>query len=124
MDSLTAYAKAFDFVEVNSTFYTIPSIEMVRSWRRRVPDNFVFSVRCHRDLTHKYMLSPCRASHEILHIQTPPSFNSDEKLKGIRDLFSSFDFGSIMPAWEIRGRITKGTIELMRDLGIIHCTIS
>ncbi len=35
MDSLAAYAKAFDFVEVNSTFYTTPSIQMVRSWRRR-----------------------------------------------------------------------------------------
>ncbi len=137
MDSLAAYARAFDFVEVNSTFYTNPSIEMVRSWRRRVPDDFMFSVRCHRDLTHKYLLSPCKESHEILahsiricselraeilHIQTPPSFNPDEKIKDIRDLFSSIDLGTIKLAWEIRGRIAKGTIELMRDLGIIHCT--
>jgi uncharacterized protein YecE (DUF72 family) len=137
MDSLTAYAKAFDFVELNSTFYTTPSIEMVRSWRRGVPEDFTFSVRCHRDLTHKYLLSPQQESYdtldlslricrelraEILHIQTPPSFNPDEKLKDIRDLFSSFDFGSIRLAWEIRGRVTQGTIELMQDLGIIHCT--
>jgi uncharacterized protein YecE (DUF72 family) len=136
-DSLTAYAQAFDFVEVNSTFYAPPSIEMVRSWRRRVPDNFMFSVRCHRDLTHKYLLSPQQESYdtlnlslricrelraEILHIQTPPSFNPDEKLKDIRDLFSSFDFGSVRLAWEIRGRATQETIELMSDLGIIHCT--
>lgn len=66
MDSLDAYAKAFDFVEVNSTFYTNPSIEMVRSWRRRVSDDFMFSVRCHKDLTHKYMLSLCKESYEIL----------------------------------------------------------
>lgn len=137
MDSLTAYAKAFYFVEVNSTFYTTPSIEMVRSWRRRVPDDFMFSVRCHKDLTHKYFLSPCRESYEILarsiricselrteilHIQTPPSFYSDEKLKDIRDLLSSIDFGSVKLAWEIRGRSAQGTIDLMRDIGIIHCT--
>ncbi len=137
MDSLTAYAKAFDFLEVNSTFYTMPLIEMVRSWRRRVPDNFIFSVRCHKDLTHKYQLSPCRESYEILrqslricdelkaeilHIQTPPSFNPDEKLKDIRDLLSSVDFGSFTLAWEIRGRVAQRTIEMMRDLGIIHCT--
>jgi len=66
LDSLAAYSKAFDFVEVNSTFYETPSMEMVRSWRRRVPDNFMFSVRCHRDLTHKYLLSPRRESYEIL----------------------------------------------------------
>lgn len=137
IDSLAAYAKAFDFVEVNSTFYTNPSIEMVRSWRRRVSDDFMFSVRCHKDLTHKYFLSPSRESHEILasslricselraeilHIQTPASFNPEGKLKDIRDLFSSIDLSAVKLAWEVRGHMAKGTTELMHDLGIIHCT--
>ncbi|MFH1126799.1 MAG: DUF72 domain-containing protein, partial [archaeon] len=131
------YAKAFDFVEVNSTFYTTPSIQMVRSWRRCVPDDFMFSVRCHKDLTHKYLLSPRQESYEIFHqslricselraeillIQTPPSFNPDEKLKDLRDLFSSMDLGSAKLAWEIRGRIAQEIIDLMHDIGIIHCT--
>jgi uncharacterized protein YecE (DUF72 family) len=137
MDPLAAYAKAFNFVEVNSTFYTTPSIEMVSSWRRRVPPDFMFSVRCHQDLTHKYFLTPLPESHEILHnsiricnelraeilhIQTPASFDPHEKLKDIIDLISSFNFGKIRLAWEIRGPITPETIELMHDLGIIHCT--
>jgi len=137
-DSLTAYSKAFDFVEVNSTFYTTPSLEMVRSWRRRVPDNFMFSVRCHKDLTHKYLLSPSRENYEILsqslcicselraeilHIQTPPSFNPDEKLKDIRDLLLSVDLGSIKLAWEIRGRMGQGTIGLMHDLELYTAPI-
>lgn len=136
-DPLTAYAKAFNFVEVNSTFYTHPSIEMVRSWRRRVPDDFMFSVRCHKDLTHKNLLSPSnenleilarslRICHElkaeVLHIQTPPSFDPDEKLRDIRDLFSSIDFGKVKPALEIRGQMTQATVDLMSDTGIIHCT--
>jgi hypothetical protein len=58
---------------------------------------------------------------EILHIQTPSSFNPDDKLKDIRDLFSSTDFSDVRLAWEIRGQISKATIDLMRDLGIIHC---
>jgi len=66
MDPLAAYSKAFDFVEVNSTFYTTPSIETVRSWRQREPDNFMFSVRCHKDMTHKYLISPGKESYEIL----------------------------------------------------------
>lgn len=137
MDPLTAYAKAFDFVEVNSTFYRNPSIEMVRSWRRRVPADFTFSMRCHRDLTHKYLLSPGKESNEILvrsiricnelkaeilHIQTPPSFNPEDKVKDISDLFSSIDLGSLKLAWEIRGCMGQRTIQLMRDKGIIHCT--
>jgi len=137
MDSLTAYSKAFDFVEVNSTFYETPSMEMARSWRQRVPDNFMFSVRCHKDLTHKYLLSPRKESYEllnqslricgeleaeILHIQTPSTFNPDEKCKSIQDLLSSVDFGNVRLAWEIRGKVSDRTVELMRDLGIIHCT--
>ncbi len=102
-----------------------------------MPENFMFSVRCHKDLTHKYLLSPgkesyeildqslriCRELHaEIMHIQTPPTFNPDENLKGIHDLLSSVDFGNVRLAWEIRGMVSDGTVELMRDLGIIHCT--
>jgi uncharacterized protein YecE (DUF72 family) len=137
MDSLAAYSKAFDFVEVNSTFYTTPSMEMVRSWKQRVPDNFMFSVRCHKDLTHKYLLSPREESYEILnqsvricnelkaeilHIQTPSTFNPDEECKSIQDLLLSVDFGNVRLAWEIRGKVSDGTVELIRDLGIIHCT--
>ncbi len=86
---------------------------------------------------HKYFLSPGKESYEILarslricselraeilHIQTPPSFNPEGKLKDIRDLFSSIDLGAVKLAWEVRGHLAKGTIELMHDLGIIHCT--
>ena len=59
-DPLKVYSKAFDFVEVNSTFYNIPSLKTVDSWARRVPETFTFSVKCHRDLTHKYLLSPTK----------------------------------------------------------------
>ncbi|KAB2945239.1 MAG: DUF72 domain-containing protein [Candidatus Methanoperedens sp.] len=97
----------------------------------------MFSVRCHKDLTHKYLLSPGSESYEILnqllricgelkaeilHIQTPPHFNPDEKHKSIQDLLSSVDFGNVRLAWEIRGNVSDRTVELMRDLGIIHCT--
>lgn len=36
-DRLHNYARAFRTVEVNSTFYTIPPLSLVESWRRRVP---------------------------------------------------------------------------------------
>ncbi|MCE8429451.1 MAG: DUF72 domain-containing protein [Candidatus Methanoperedens sp.] len=90
-----------------------------------------------RTQKHKYLLSPRKESYEILvqslricselnagilHIQTPPTFNSDENLKGIHDLLSSVDLGNVRLAWEIRGKVSDGTIELMRDMGMIHCT--
>jgi len=49
-DKLKACSGLYDFVEVNSTFYMYPSLSTVRSWRRRVPQDFEFTVKCHRDV--------------------------------------------------------------------------
>jgi uncharacterized protein YecE (DUF72 family) len=56
--SLEAYSRIFNFVEVNSTFYKIPNVELVKSWRNRVTHEFEFAVRCHKDVTHKYQMEP------------------------------------------------------------------
>jgi uncharacterized protein YecE (DUF72 family) len=69
-DRLKAYARFFDFVEVNSTFYTYPELSTVRSWRRRVPRDFEFSVKCHKDISHVFKLTQrretFRASRHVL----------------------------------------------------------
>ena len=51
--SLEAYSQVFNFVEVNHTFYEYPDSRTVENWRKRVPIDFTFAVRCHNDLTHK-----------------------------------------------------------------------
>ena len=53
VDSLEAYSKVFNFVEINSTFYQVPKIQRVKSWRKTVPMNFEFSVRCNGLITHE-----------------------------------------------------------------------
>ncbi len=49
---LRAYATAFDFVEVNVTFYRAVSAATARRWRSLVPERFTFAVKAHRDVTH------------------------------------------------------------------------
>src|SRR5690348_12927771 len=49
-DRLGAYSSAYDFVEVNSTYYRLPSPATIASWRTRVRSGFEFAVRCHRYL--------------------------------------------------------------------------
>ena len=49
---LEAYANGFRFVEVNATFYRRIPEAMARRWRNRVPSDFVFSIKAHRDVTH------------------------------------------------------------------------
>jgi uncharacterized protein YecE (DUF72 family) len=50
---LKLYTKNFDIVEINSTFYNLPSEQMVRNWSRRTPDTFYFIVKVWQEITHK-----------------------------------------------------------------------
>ena len=43
-DFLTVYSRAFDSVEVDSTFYASPAATTIRSWFDRTPRNFVFAL--------------------------------------------------------------------------------
>jgi uncharacterized protein YecE (DUF72 family) len=54
-DELAAYAEHFDTVEVNSTFYGIPTVETTRGWVARTPSGFEFSVKLFQKLTHPRM---------------------------------------------------------------------
>jgi uncharacterized protein YecE (DUF72 family) len=51
-DWLAYYASHFGTVEINSTFYRLPSAEAVESWARSVPGDFVFAVKASRYITH------------------------------------------------------------------------
>ena len=49
---LAHYATLFDTVEVNNSFYRLPSEETFREWARQAPPGFRFAVRASRYLTH------------------------------------------------------------------------
>jgi uncharacterized protein YecE (DUF72 family) len=51
-DRLGYYTEAFRTVELNASFYRWPRQATFRSWRRRLPDGFQFSVKAPRGLTH------------------------------------------------------------------------
>jgi uncharacterized protein YecE (DUF72 family) len=55
-DFLTIYARAFDTVEVDSTFYAIPASKTVRGWAARTPDDFTFSLKLPQEITHERRL--------------------------------------------------------------------
>jgi len=49
---LSYYAQRLNSVEINSSFYAPPSISMVKSWAGRTGDNFRFSFKAPRQITH------------------------------------------------------------------------
>lgn len=129
---LSLYAKIFDTVEIDSTFYAIPSENSVKGWDARTPSGFKFSVKLPSEITHKNRL---RDSHEHLNqfiervqllgeklgcvlIQLPPDFSPNE-----RSAFSAFLKSlpsSIRFAVEFRdsGWLNEHAIAEMRDNNI------
>lgn len=59
-DWLTFYARAFDVVEVDSTFYGLPPRERFESWRDRTPEGFLFTLKMPGEVTHELSLSDPR----------------------------------------------------------------
>ena len=54
-DELRFYARHFNTVEVNSTFYAQPRAEVTRTWAARTPDDFEFSLKLYQKFTHPRM---------------------------------------------------------------------
>jgi uncharacterized protein YecE (DUF72 family) len=58
-EMLPFYAQTFDTVEVNNTFYQLPSKEKVRRWGEDSPTGFLFVIKANRYITHmKNLLDP------------------------------------------------------------------
>lgn len=132
-DRLTTYAKVFDFVEVNSLFYRPLPLDVVASWRKRVKESFVFTVKCSGEITHvhrlannqrsmevfEYMLEVCRLLRSpTLVMETPPTLRVTCEM--LRDFFSPYLSRDVMYALEIRGECDGKALETMRELGLIH----
>lgn len=49
---LEYYASHFDTVEINNSFYRLPTAATFATWRERVPPGFVYAVKASRYITH------------------------------------------------------------------------
>ncbi|MGB9727604.1 MAG: DUF72 domain-containing protein [Nitrososphaeria archaeon] len=101
---LKNYSREFKVAEINSTFYRIPKIETVQRWRETVPEDFIFTVKCHQAITHPI---------------TSPTW----KKSGIKDFVKLKDkVGFLNPTEEVIG-YWKETVEVCRVLKSPVCLI-
>jgi uncharacterized protein YecE (DUF72 family) len=136
-DRLKAYSLAYDFVEVNSTYYWLPSPFAVASWRRRVPPGFEFSVRCQKDLAelHRLELTPktiriihsmektCRhLNASVLTILIPKALVGDRGFAPrLKSFLSKISLGETRIAIEFRGgEPAEDTLKILHDHNAIH----
>jgi uncharacterized protein YecE (DUF72 family) len=64
-DELEFYAEHFDTVEINSTFYRVPTVETARGWAKRTPPGFEFSLKLFQKFTHPDMFHDATGSDPL-----------------------------------------------------------
>jgi uncharacterized protein YecE (DUF72 family) len=132
-----AYAEHFDTVEVNATFYRLPSASMAEGWHRQAPPGFLFVAKASKRITHNHKLAdaaeplaqflravePLGEKLAVVLFQLPPSLHQD--LARLEDFLAllppapraAFEFRH--PSWE-----SDATFDLLRRHRAIHCVVS
>jgi len=131
------YARSFDTVELNSTFYHFPRESTARGWYRKAPEGFAYTLKANRVITHIKRFSGtktlvrdfCRVADVLgeklgcILFQLPPSVHySREKLDGI---LSQLDPGK-RNVLEFRHRSwwNEDVYRELREMGVIFCIVS
>jgi uncharacterized protein YecE (DUF72 family) len=131
-DYLSVYSRAFDSIEVDSTFYGIPSKTTFQGWAERTPADFVFALKLPQEITHEQRLRDSAGVAEEFYdharelggklgpilIQLGPDFEPSE-------LPALVDFIGRVPhdlrfavEFRHRGWMNEGILALLRDRNI------
>jgi uncharacterized protein YecE (DUF72 family) len=139
-EMLGFYAEIFDTVEVDSTFYAIPASSTVENWYQKTPENFTFSLKLPREITHEYGLREPSfpALNEFCErvlllkeklgavlVQLPPNFEaSKENAQALREFLAELP-KQIRFAIEFRERqwLTDWTFEELEKNKVALCLV-
>ncbi len=72
------YARHFDTVEVNATFYRLPTEKAVQGWVDQTPADFLFAVKMSRYVTHVKRLRELSPSLELFYSRIAPLVRSEK----------------------------------------------
>jgi uncharacterized protein YecE (DUF72 family) len=92
-DMLSYYARRLGTVEINNTFYRLPTAKLLEGWASQVPEEFRFVLKVAQRITHfkrlkgveeetGYLVKAVQVlGHKLgaLLVQLPPSFRRDEE---------------------------------------------
>ncbi|HJW70649.1 MAG TPA: DUF72 domain-containing protein [Candidatus Binatia bacterium] len=131
---LAFYAGVFGAVEINNTFYRMPSPDLLAGWTQQTPPGFRFALKAPQQITHRLRLKdaaePARefirrsealgATRGPLLFQLPPHLKAD--LSRLGDFLTALP-GGIEPAFEFRhpSWFQDDTWTLLRAHGAALC---
>lgn len=137
-DFLARYAEVFNTVEGNTTFYALPTPDVVARWNDQTPDSFRFCFKFPRTISHDKLLVGAHAELDefidrirplgdklgSLFLQLPPRFGPAE-LPALRTFLSGLPRGFASYAVELRhdlffagGPEEDDAVALVRELGV------
>ena len=131
-DLLTEYAKHFDNVEVNSTFYRVPYKSTVEDWKEKTPEGFIFAAKIPRAVTHGVELGDDWEKMEVfienisllgdklgpLLIQLPPKYKPD-RVENLGDFLASLPRGHRYAVeFRDRGWLDASVYERLEEYGV------
>ncbi|MBV9959557.1 MAG: DUF72 domain-containing protein [Acidobacteria bacterium] len=132
---LEVYARAFETIEVDSTFYATPSAQTLDNWHKRTPPRFSFSLKLPQAISHEHLL---RSSSRIILeefcdrvsllgdklavtlVQLPPHFDaSPENARALGEFLASLP-RELRFSIEFRSRdwMTAETMELLAKYAV------
>lgn len=133
-EMLSYYAQEFPFVEVNFSYYRLPTARTLAGMARKVPPTFTFTVKAYQSLTHtrgetvdedakkfRLALAPLAEQGKLgaVLLQFPYSFHhtaaNREHLARLRDLLTDVP---LVVEFRNRGWLAESVWELLTSLGM------
>ena len=113
---LPYYAHYLPAVEIDSTFYHTPRLDVVAAWADRTPDDFVFTAKMPKQITHEARLRHCERELTAflgslrplgqklgaILIQFSPSFRPDHDAEALEDFVKLLPTDRLPFAMEFR----------------------
>jgi uncharacterized protein YecE (DUF72 family) len=91
-ERLRFYASQFPIVEIDSSYYGIPTVETALRWVERTPDDFVFNIKTYRLFTRHQtpVVSMAKELREALGARTKNVYEQDVPAEITMELWSQF----------------------------------
>jgi uncharacterized protein YecE (DUF72 family) len=131
---LAYYAERFPTVEINYTFYRLPTEKLLAGWSAGTPDHFTFTLKAPRRITHDSKLQRCEDLTQafcrtartlgsklgVLLFQLPPHFKKDAAV--LREFTDTLPDGT-RAAFEFRhpSWFDAETFAVLRERGLALC---
>ena len=111
---LTYYASLFNSIEINSSFYKVPMVSTMKKWAESVPDDFQFTFKLWKEITHAkgllfkqqdlehfiQIISAVGVKKGCLLVQFPPSI-AIQQLHQLENLFAGLNIADPQHQWKV-----------------------